>query len=416
MSIDKKYLLTESKVFCILPWIHLHVSVEGKVRPCCVSVHHRHFSEIDNKTSLLEHMNSANIQKFRMRMLNDQPSSFCNQCYKHEDCGNNSNRIHMIQNWGHLIDVIDKTNTDTGYISDPILYYLDYRTSNFCNLKCIMCDYPNSSSWFNDNKQFTQYYNNVTPENIIISPIKDKNTIVNSIVDASHAMREMHFAGGEPLIMEEHYALLESLKRNNNTDFQLTYNTNFTKLTYKGTHIFDLWKSFKEIKISMSLDDFGKRGEYIRKGLNWSNIEQNIKLLNEQTFKSLIVKVHSVISVLNIWHITEFHKYMVDSGLVDEHEFMFVNLYYPTQLSTQILPKWFKEQCQSKIEKYLETVHSQSAIEFFTSIINYMNAEDLYNKQNSSKFLNYIESLDRLRNTDYRAILPELEGVFSHKK
>ena len=34
---DEKQLRSESKVFCMAPWTHLHVQTDGEVRLCCLA-------------------------------------------------------------------------------------------------------------------------------------------------------------------------------------------------------------------------------------------------------------------------------------------------------------------------------------------------------------------------------------------
>ena len=34
-DLDKERLLTESKTFCMYPWIHLHAYPTGEAYPCC---------------------------------------------------------------------------------------------------------------------------------------------------------------------------------------------------------------------------------------------------------------------------------------------------------------------------------------------------------------------------------------------
>ena len=413
MSIDKNYLLNESKVFCILPWIHLIVSVDGSIRPCCMASHIGTLSKVSDYTSLSDHLNSPNIKNMRHDLLNEAQVEFCTECYKQEQNGNRSFRNNMNVRWEYLIDTVDRTELETGYLSEPKIHYLDYRTSNFCNLKCVMCDHHNSSAWYHDHQILTGERN---ADYAILSPTNDKNHMIQSIIDEAPSIEELNFAGGEPLIMKEHYQLLSEMISFDHTRLKLAYNTNFTKLQYKGIHIFDLWKKFDELYIAISLDDCGERGEYIRKGLVWSTIENNLRLLNEQEFKSHLIQIHTVVSVLNIWHITEFHKYMVDNKFVNDDRFSFNMLHYPPQLTIQILPKWFKQQCQEKIEKYIKNeLDNEYTISIFNSILNYLNAEDLYNETNTTKFLEYIESLDAVRGSDFKEVFPELKEVYDTK-
>ena len=78
--------------------------------------------------------------------------------------------------------------------------------------------------------------------------------------------KEIYIAGGEPLVTEEHYLLLEWLIKNNATNVKLRYNTNFTKLRFKDYEVLPLWSHFKHIEILASIDAVDELGSYIRSG------------------------------------------------------------------------------------------------------------------------------------------------------
>ena len=87
------------------------------------------------------------------------------------------------------------------------------------------------------------------------------------------SVQEIYFAGGEPLVMEEHYRILNRLVEMNRAhEVTIKYNTNFTNLQYKKTNVLDLWLLFKKVEVGASLDAYGERAEYIRSGCNWDDI------------------------------------------------------------------------------------------------------------------------------------------------
>ena len=53
-------------------------------------------------------------------------------------------------------------------------------------------------------------------------------------------VEEIYFAGGEPLLMEEHYRILNRLVDDGRTEeVTLKYNTNFSTMAYKKTNVLD---------------------------------------------------------------------------------------------------------------------------------------------------------------------------------
>ena len=95
-----------------------------------------------------------------------------------------------------------------------------------------------------------------------------------------------YFAGGEPLITEEHYMLIDEMIDKKKTDIQLRYNTNISNLKFKKRDIFKLWQHFdKPIQIYASIDHIGDKAEYIRHGTKWMTIERNLKKLKKAVTK-----------------------------------------------------------------------------------------------------------------------------------
>jgi sulfatase maturation enzyme AslB (radical SAM superfamily) len=74
-------------------------------------------------------------------------------------------------------------------------------------------------------------------------------------------LEQIYFAGGEPLIMEEHYRILKELVKREMFNVKLIYNTNFSRLNLKDEDVLDYWKLFNNVSIGASLDAMGPRAE-----------------------------------------------------------------------------------------------------------------------------------------------------------
>ena len=93
-----------------------------------------------------------------------------------------------------------------------------------------------------------------------------------------NTVNNLFFAGGEPLIQDKHYEILQYCIDNNLAkDIDLVYNTNFSKLKYKKWNVLELWKHFKRVACGTSLDDFKERGEYQRTNIKWDDVIANRK-------------------------------------------------------------------------------------------------------------------------------------------
>ena len=60
-------------------------------------------------------------------------------------------------------------------------------------------------------------------------------------------------------------------------------------MVYKGSDVMEIWNRFDPVKIGASLDGMGKRGEYLRKGQSWEQVEENRKRMFEVCPKCICV-------------------------------------------------------------------------------------------------------------------------------
>ena len=72
MSVRDKILkLNESKVFCMMPWVHTHVWPSGNAFPCCMSDSTVEYGNLNDNT-LYEIWNNEKYRQLRQNMLNDE--------------------------------------------------------------------------------------------------------------------------------------------------------------------------------------------------------------------------------------------------------------------------------------------------------------------------------------------------------
>ena len=94
-------------------------------------------------------------------------------------------------------------------------------------------------------------------------------------------VERIYFAGGEPMMMEDHWYILELLKKYKRFNVRIMYNTNMSKLEHKGKSVLDYWKLWDKGKIEVwpSLDEFGERAELVRSGTVWPRTAKNIETI-----------------------------------------------------------------------------------------------------------------------------------------
>jgi radical SAM protein with 4Fe4S-binding SPASM domain len=231
--------LMKSKTFCMLPWVHLHAFPDGRAYPCCLSEYFYPLGDL-RKNTMKEIWNHEPYKIMRKNMLEDKSCKECTRCYEQEKHGAFSMRFDANRNYGHHIAEVDQTKSD-GTHPDFKIRYWDVRFSNLCNFKCRSCGPIFSSNWYNDHVKLYNRAPDVLGRKM--SRVEytggDEDSIIAQMEPHVPYLEQVYFAGGEPLIMKEHYALLEKLIEAGKTDVRIQYNTNFSELQFKNKHIFN---------------------------------------------------------------------------------------------------------------------------------------------------------------------------------
>ena len=409
----QKQRLTESKSFCMLPWVHQHAYPDGRVYPCCLA---DYFHPIGNlkKNTMREVWNQDGYKEIRKLMLDDRPVKQCTKCYEQEANGFFSMRYDANRNYGHNIGVVDKTLPDGTHPEFKIRYW-DVRFSNLCNFRCRTCGPVFSSNWYNDH---VKLYNKIPDVNgVNLARVEyaagNEDQMISQMEEHIPYLEQVYFAGGEPLIMKEHYHLLEKLIEAGRTDVCIQYNTNFSELAFKDKHVFEYWKHFRTVGVGASLDGSGARAELMRKGTDWSQTVRNREKMLEEV-PHVDFYIATTISSMNVLHVLDFHKEWAELGLIKPKDFNVNICQGPDWYRTDIFPQDFKERViKPAYEKHIEWLEPQDSLKRattgFKSAINFMMSND--GSAHWNKFKSEIEMLDNLRGENFWQTFPELSEL-----
>lgn len=398
----KKYLLNDSKTFCMAPWVHINKNPAGKVYPCCIASHPVAKSPEGGLDKII---NSASMKELRVNMLKGKHSSTCETCYKHDSQGIGAFRQTFNNNFGHHFnEVIANTKFD-GTLKNFKMRYFDLRFSNICNFKCRTCNYEYSSQWEHEDKRRGI-------QRPIINFAKEDTALLQDVIDQIPNIETAYFAGGEPLITEEHYILLDEMIRQNRTDISLQYNSNLSLLRYKDKDLLDLWSYFeKPIHFQASIDHYGDRAEYIRHGTDWATVETNLKKLHQ--LENINLSINTVVSAFNYATLAEFYNYMIKLEIVNHDSLPFTayNMTHPPFLTSHILPAIIKEKASKSIiglsARLEKQGYSQRKTSELRNTVKWAESQNSWDKH-QKEFLSEIENLDQIRNQDFAKTFPEL--------
>jgi hypothetical protein len=474
MSIDDQF---PTDTFCALPWMHLSTRPNGHMRVCCtanasgVAVNadstDKPISEAgvlrrdDGKpanlatTGLMEAWNNEYMKGVRRMMMNGERPQSCMKCYKEEEAGHRSKRIWETRKWikdqGGIEPIIEGTQEDGSV--DPRIRYIDLRLGSKCQLACVMCSPHDSSNWVKEHKQI---YPTLQNENLKKSMAWEKESgklawsggsynwhkknpkFWDELYETLPHLRQLYFAGGEPLIMDEHYMLLKKcIEDGLAPQIELRYNSN--GLEWED-ELFDLWKEFRNVIFHFSVDDIGIRNYFIRYPSYWPQVEEQIWKLDNYPHGNLTLTTAWTGIALNLFYLPEFLKWKVESG------FKLLNrwpngaglwschlAYWPPQLNVKVLPEWFKADVRGKIEDelypYLEKNwkelpgvedvdydtwrNSEYGIPRIEGLLNFMDAEDW--SERLPETAEWCYTVAKQRMVDFNEVFPDLDWLEWYK-
>jgi len=407
MTPRERELLIDSESFCILPWMHLHSYPDGRAYPCCFAYERTSVGNL-NTESMEQVFNGEKMKKMRVNMLEGKKCRECVKCYDQEKSGFFSLRLSSNKHFGHNIPLVHNTLPDGK--ADFVIKYWDIRFSNLCNMACRSCGTWFSSNWYEDHKKIT----GSPPNHAKIMKVgRSTNDIWEQLLDQFDNVEQFYFAGGEPIIMEEHYRILKELDKRKMYHVRLIYNTNFSKTMFKDIDVFELWNKFESVSIGASLDAEGPRAELMRKGTKWDDIVANRKRMM-QVCPKVDFYISSTVGLTNSLHVADFHRSWVEHGLIKPSDFNFNLLQSPYWQRMDILPREFKEKVKQKYQDHIAWLKTNDpltrATKGFESALKWMYAND--NIQHLDYFFENTRKYDAVRNEDTPSVFPELKELF----
>lgn len=406
---DQKERLIESDVFCMIPWTHMHAFPDGRAYPCCMAVDNLPIGDLKKDTMEVV-WNSDNYKRIRENMINEKPCAECTKCYEQESNGFVSMRNSSNKHLGHHIGLVDKTEPD-GYFPEFKLRHYDIRFSNLCNMSCRTCGSLFSSSWYNEETKLFGKRNH--PQIMIAGRTEDD--MWEQMLPHIPYLEQIYFAGGEPLIMEEHYRVLEELVRLERFDVRLIYNTNFSRTRLKDKDVFEYWRLFDSVSVGASLDGMGERAEYIRKGTKWDEIESNRRRMKE-ICPNVDFYISSTVSLYNAFHIMDFHRDWVEKDLIKPQDWNINILQASERDRIDVLPQVYKDQLEQKIIEHINWLkpqdHLKRATNGYESMINFLKQKD--NTHLLKEFFRVNDLMDVYRDERFARVFPEYTDLRSH--
>ena len=376
------------KVLCSAPFNSLTINPDKSVVPCCAWDNYNSKSLGNlNDLSLSEILNGTMLKEVQQDMLNFRWHNGCLICKNKELDAGTSTRTHLY-------------NALVPYDNNNKIKWLEFNTSNTCNLACITCGPFYSSYWedyVRNNDKASKTYN-------IIKDASKINPDFYKHIDYSN-LTILVLKGGEPflnihvmdlLIYLEEIGVLKKIT--------LEIVTNGTVYDKK---LFQYLEKAKHLKISISIDAYGELNQWIRYSTNGAaNLEKiynNIRILLELK-NCNYCDLAAVVSAYNIFYLRELQEWWNNNILI---------------LSKVVVPVYYKNfinnsqiQCplvltQKTLDLLFEYYYSLNDAAYDTILI-MLNNKYLGNEKHN-KFVDFSLMHNKKRHIDLLTVAPKLK-------
>jgi MoaA/NifB/PqqE/SkfB family radical SAM enzyme len=387
------------------PWADHHITVTstGNISTCCMSV-----PVIDPgsgqpyniKThTISQAFNSKEFNNIRENLHNGIKDTNCDFCWKKEEDVGRSLRLETIDRYKEVYD----SGKNTGLLT------LQLNLSNQCNLKCRTCNASDSSMWIKEQYDFQKnsadislidfqkkYNFTLHKETDFLEDLKT-NVIPNIVV--------IRFQGGEPFLIKRQWDIIDSiLELGLEKDILLSYHTN---ATIWNDEIAKKLSNFKEVNICLSIDDIGKKFEYLRHPGRWDEVEDNINRIIQWCREfpdSRDVMINTVVTPYNLYTVENILEYFIIKDVpVELHptdepaHFSISNIPESTKplFLNKLLYKKFPQQYQGEIDHVVSRLLQSGSPEQW------------------EVFLKTTQWHDEYRNENYKQTFPEFYEIIN---
>lgn len=433
-----------SPTMCFAKWNQVSLHLPTGLTNSCYHppLHEIDADEIKTNPAAL-HNTEKKIQERKMMWKGERPEG-CSYCWKIEDTGQTSDRHYRSGEPWAMKD--RQTITDNPFSRTHNPRYVEVNFNNVCNFKCSYCSPQFSSAWAQEIDRYAEYPTDPphnAPEHFQGRRRPIPNREANPYVSAFWKwwpelyphLEHFRMTGGEPMMDHNTYKVFDYILGNPKPDLHLNVTSNMCPPDDKiKNRYFDVVKKMcLEEKIEhfmqfVSVDAHGPQAEYIRHGLNYNKMMDNV---NE--FLTRIPGRNSVTFIItyNNLSVTTLELLLKDIiRLRNSHSKTYQRIWFDIPLLRQ--PAWqqvtlLPEAYQSIHRENIEWMRQNSGEESFTQFKDFevqkMERNLAYWKSNHTQdnrlkknFYKFFAEHDRRRGTSFLRSFPEMEEFWQECK
>lgn len=371
LNFKKNVLDAVSPSFCAAKWYNASIHLgHGYTHSCHLPLPHEiEIDKLKDNPSAIH--NTEHKKKQRKLMLEGQRPVECEYCWKIEDIKRDNISDRVFKSQIYKIEDITKISKQP-YDQDVNLKTLELSFDRICNFACSYCNAGYSTTWANDIKKHGAYqyfksdgggaYQHDGKWAEPYGKFNEGNPYIDAFFrwwpELSKDLQELRFTGGEPVMSDNFWKLMDQMKTQSLPHMALAVNSN---LGMKRDILERLVKLTHEVDISMfdlytSQEAFGKQAEYIRDGLDYQVWRDNLIYFIENA-KFRAVTIMMTITSISLFSITEFMDDMLELKAKYGHHRPHIDLNilrWPSFMSPLNLPDHIKQHCYDNLKSWFE--------------------------------------------------------------
>ena len=431
-----------SPTFCLAKWHHTTIYLgTGETHSCYHPAPHPiPLHELKNNPAALHNTQEKKLQ--RMEMMTGGKPKGCQYCWNIEAMGpeyisDRHERNASIYTEERFNAIVKRP------VADVNPQYIEISFGNECNFKCGYCHPKHSSAYYKEIKDFGPYTMVKNHRNDIDwFQIYEEET--NPYVEAwwkwwpevRKTLTILRITGGEPLLQQSTWKLLDDLAVNPLPNLELNINTNFGVKPVLIDRLVEKVNSLiangciKDFKIFTSMDTWGKPAEYIRTGLDIKVWERNLDTyLTKTSLPITFMITFNILTVTNFQSLLEkILEWRVKYNGFEQNKWQRIRfdtpyLKEPLQYDMNILPKdKYMQYMKSHLDFILANLDDKNRSKFndleyakFERVVKYMESS-IYTpeklKEGKRDFFNWFTEYDRRRGTNFLETFPDLADFY----
>ena len=345
-------LAVESPSLCLAKWQQVSIHLpQGLTQSCYHPPTHPIPVELLDENPGVLH-NTPEKKAERKMMKEGQRPSGCSYCWKIEDApsedpkGHLSDRHYRSSEWWSAPTFDEVKNNAWDY--DVVPRYVEVNFNQACNFKCMYCSPHLSTTWEDEVKKYGGYELADGSIHNDLESLSSKGMMPLKVAQGENPyitafwkwwptiyrkLRVFRMTGGEPLMDKNTFKVLDYVNENPHGQLELSITSNmcppdqklFDKFIEKVQAIEELrtyhdpenfnehsgnhWyvdKGFKHFWLFVSLDGFGDQAEYMRNGLEFDRMLNNVKRFLRETKYTTV----SFINTFNIMSVPSLKKFL----------------------------------------------------------------------------------------------------------